>query len=58
MAIWVIDPDVRLEFRRRHRRQVQIDRAKKRRFQAEKPRNNYPNSLDKDWHRAVENDRS
>lgn len=58
MAIWVIDPEAVLAFRRRHRRQVQISRAKKRRDYVMRPRDPRPSQLDKQWLDAVANDKS
>jgi len=59
MAIYVIDPDVVLAFRRNHRKQVRRDRSIKRKKYAERvPEKIQYDAIDKEWLRAVERDRS
>lgn len=59
MAMYVIDPEAVIAFRRNHRRTVQRQRKVARNKQIAKPqdRKQY-DELDRQWLRAVERDRS
>jgi hypothetical protein len=56
MALYVFDANMRLEFRYRHRQQVQRGRAKKRRENAAKYRP-VPSQLDREWLQRIDREK-
>ena len=58
MAIWVIDPEAVLAFRRNHRRETCRQRNIKRNKQMAKPRDRNLDKTDRDWLNAIERDKA